>query len=230
VIAQAMLPRQPRHWLAALSATVLLSACAGGPAPPDWQLQAHAALDRSITAYLGGDSRVAAQAFRQARAQLARTGRIDLLARTELLRCAAQVASLDFDACDGFEALRVDAAAPERAYADFLAGALQPQDIAQLAPSQRAVASKDPAQDAAPALRDLADPLSRLVAAGVLMRSGRASPEVVALAIDTASAQGWQRPLLAWLTLQALRADQAGATADAERLRRRIKLVLTPSP
>ena len=62
------------------------------------------------------------------------------------------------------------------------------------------------------------------------MRSGRASPEVVALAIDTASAQGWQRPLLAWLTLQALSADQAGATADAERLRRRIKLVLTPSP
>ena len=230
MIAQAMLPRQPRHWLAALSATVLLSACAGGPAPPDWQLQAHSALDRSVTAYLGGDSRVAAQAFDLARAQVERTGRIDLLARTELLRCAAQVASLVFDACDGFEALRVDAAAPERAYADFLAGTLQPQDIVQLAPSQRAVASKDPAQNAAPALRDLSDPLSRLVAAGVLMRGGRASPEVISLAVDTASSQGWRRPLLSWLNLQALRADQAGATADAERLRRRIKLVLTPSP
>ena len=74
-------------------------------------------------------------------------------------------------------------------------------------------------------MKSIADPLSRLVAAGVLFRSGRASPEVLVLASDTASAQGWRRPLLAWLGVQAVRAEQAGAVEEAQRLRRRMALV-----
>jgi len=177
---------------------------------------------------LGGDSRVAAQEFDLARTQLARTGRIDLMARAELLRCAAQIASLDFKACDGFEAIRIDAAAAERAYADFLTADPKQEDAALLAPSQRVLAAMGLAGDPAQALRDLGDPLSRLVAAGVLLRAGRANPEVIALAVDTASSQGWRRPLLAWLNLQLQRAERAGATADAERLRRRIEWTLKP--
>ena len=80
----------------------------------------------------------------------------------------------------------------------------------------------------AQAMRDLVDPLSRLVAAGVLLRTARANPEVIALAVDTASSQGWRRPLLAWLNLQARRAEQAGAAAEVERLRRRIEWTLKP--
>jgi hypothetical protein len=212
------------HCLIALSSAALLTACVGGPASPEWQLQAHSALDRSVTAYLGGDSRVAAQEFDLARTQLARTGRIDLMARAELLRCAAQIASLDFKACDGFEAIRIDAAAAERAYADFLTA----EDAALLAPSQRVLAAIGLAGNPAQALRDLGDPLSRLVAAGVLLRAGRANPEVIALAVDTASSQGWRRPLLAWLNLQLQRAERAGATAELERLRRRIDWTLKP--
>jgi len=59
----------------------------------------------------------------------------------------------------------------------------------------------------------------------VLFRLGRASPEVQVLASDTASAQGWRRPLLAWLGVQAMRAEQAGAVDEAQRLRRRMALV-----
>jgi hypothetical protein len=75
------------------------------------------------------------------------------------------------------------------------------------------------------ALQAVADPLARLVAAGVLLQTGRADPGVIRLAIDTASAQGWRRPLLAWLGVQALRADAAGDSADAQRIRRRMALV-----
>ena len=53
------------------------------------------------------------------------------------------------------------------------------------------------------ALARIDDPQSRLIAAGVLFRQGRADPGVIALAIDTASAQGWRRALLAWLQVQA---------------------------
>jgi hypothetical protein len=58
----------------------------------------------------------------------------------------------------------------------------------------------------------------------VLLRNGRADPRVLATASDTASGQGWRRPLLAWLGVQAQRAEQAGATEEAQRVRRRIAL------
>jgi hypothetical protein len=199
-------------------AVALLTACSSTP-PPDWQMNARGSLERSLDAYLSGNNRVAASEFDRARAELARTGRPDLLARAELMRCASRVASLVLEPCTGFEALRTDAAPPERAYADYLAGRLQPQDAALLPPQHRGVAGGDSA------LPDAADPLARLVAAGVLLQAGRASPVVVAQAVDTASAQGWRRPLLAWLGVQARLAEQRGEAAEAARIRRRIPLV-----
>lgn len=101
---------------------------------------------------------------------------------------------------------------------------LAPQAAALLPPSQRAVALATEG-NAATALAAIADPWSRLVAAGVLLRTGRASPHTMELATDTASAQGWRRPLLAWLLLQAQRAEQAGDTQTAAKLHRRIAVV-----
>jgi hypothetical protein len=69
------------------------------------------------------------------------------------------------------------------------------------------------------------DPLSRLIAVAVLFQAGQASPPMINAATETASAQGWRRPLLAWLKVQALRAERAGDTAAAQRLQRRIALV-----
>lgn len=210
----------------ALATSLLMAACASGPPPPDWQLNARSALDHAVAAYLRGDSRVAKVEFDRARAEVARTGRADLLARAELLRCAARVASLEFGPCEGFERLRADTAAPEQAYADYLAGRLPPGQADRLPPAQRAVAAAT--DSAAAAMQGLDDPLARLVAAGVLLQGGRANPAVIASAVDTASAQGWRRPLLAWLGVQLQRAEQAGDAASAERLRRRIGWIQSP--
>ena len=209
----------------ALAAALLLAACASGPPPPDWQLNAHGSLDRAVAAYLAGDGRVAEAEFERARQDLSRTGRADLLARAALLRCAAQVASLDLAPCTGFEPYRADAPPAERAYADYLASGAAPQALALLPPAQQAVAAASSTGSADAALAAITDPVSRLVAAGVLLQAGRASPAVISLAVDTASAQGWLRPLLAWLGVQAQRADAAGASDEAARLRRRIAWV-----
>jgi threonine synthase len=69
------------------------------------------------------------------------------------------------------------------------------------------------------------EPLSRLIASGVQFKSGKATPETIATAIDISSAQGWRRPLLAWLGVQEKRAEAAGDAAALERIRRRIALV-----
>lgn len=203
---------------------VALLGCSSQPPVPDWQMTAHGAAQKAVEAYLSGNSRVEKLEFERARAETARTGQPALLARIELLRCAARVASLVMGPCEGFEALREDAAAPEKAYAHYLAGRIDASEVPLLPPAQQGVAASAPASAAA-ALQAVADPLSRLVAAGVLLQTGRADPAVVALATDTASAQGWRRPLLAWLLLQAQRAEAAGDTQASAQLQRRIAVV-----
>ena len=210
-------------------ALVVLAGCASGPPPPDWQANAKAALDQATTAYLVGDSAGEARAFDRAREQIARTGRPEWMARAELMRCAAHVASLVLEPCAGFEPWRGDAALPERAYADHLAArALPSADIERLPPAQRSVAAALAGPATATATADvqaIADPLSRLIAVAVLFQAGKASPATITLAAETASAQGWRRPLLAWLEVLALRAEKSGAVDEAQRLRRRMQLV-----
>ena len=209
---------------ALLMAVSLLAACAGSPAPPSWQANARSELDYATSAYLSGDSRLAERDFSHAHAEIARTGRLDLLARAELVRCAARVASLEFDDCPGYQALALDAGPAERAYAELLAGRWAQVDSAFL-PKQYHKLLTAPADPTT--LAGIEDPTSRLIAAGLLFRYGKLTPEGVNIATETASAEGWRRPLLAWLGVQAQRAKAAGDTEAEARIQRRIKAVTT---
>ncbi len=207
-----------RRAAVAASMALLLAACGSRPPAPDWQVNAHGALERYEQAWLTGNTRAAQADFDRARRELSATGKAGLVARAELTRCALQVASLDLGPCTGFDPLRGDAPAAERAYADYLQGLPVPPDL--LPEQHRAVAGgADAARVAA-----IGDPLSRLVAAGVAMRTGRGSPALLQVAADTASAQGWRRPLLAWLGAQVKLAEQRGDSEQAAQLRRRIAL------
>jgi hypothetical protein len=204
---------------------LVLAACSSNPPPPQWPAEAKGSSERATEAWLSGDGRIEAAEFNRARAELARTGQVTLVARLELLRCATRVASLVVEPCAGFDALAQDAALAEHAYARYLAGTAQAGDSALLPEVHRSLIG-NAAPDAA--LAAIKDPLSQLVAAGVLFRSGRATPRVIATAVDTASARGWRRPLLAWLQVQHQRAQAAGDASSAAALQRRIDLVAPP--
>ena len=77
-------------------------------------------------------------------------------------------------------------------------------------------------------LRAIDDPLARLLAASVLLRAQRLELADLPLAIDTASEQGWQRPLLAWLLLQQQWAQQAGQSELAAQARQRADWLSRP--
>ena len=209
----------------ALVLSTLVVACANTPPAPDWQMNAKGAMERAQEAYLSGDSRIEAVEFARARSEVARTGRADLLARLELARCATRVASLVLEPCAGFAALEPDAATAERAYAGYLAGLAQGADAPALPEQHRPFVA--PGAGAAN-LAAVGDPLARLVAAGVLLQAGRSDPAVAMLAVDTASAQGWRRPLLAWLGVQVMQAEKSGDAAQVALVRRRIALVTAP--
>lgn len=217
------MPRRAWPRLAALSAAALLAACASGPPTPDWRLNAQAALAAYESAFLRGATRVAGQEFARARNELASTGDAGQVARAELTRCALQVASLEFDDCPGFAPLARDADEAARAYAAYIGGRWTGIAAALLPAPHRAVLARG---DSGGALRAIEDPVSKLVAAGALFRVGRAAPEDVAVAVETAAANGWRRPLIAWLGLQEKRAQAAGDAQAAAAIRRRIELVL----
>jgi hypothetical protein len=202
-----------RTTLATLAAVAALAACAGKLPAPSWQPDAHGALDGFLDDWLTGNTAAADAEFARARRGTAATGRFDLVAQAELVRCAARVAALDYD-CPGYAVLAADATPAQRAYAAYLDGRWDGLDATLLPEQHRAVA-------AGKGLAGVADPLARLVAAGASLRAGRLAPADVAVAVDTASNQGWRRPLLAWLGVQQRRAEAAGDTATAERIRRR---------
>ncbi|WP_311220608.1 MULTISPECIES: hypothetical protein [unclassified Acidovorax] len=198
-----------------------LAGCGSRPPAPDWEMNAHAAATKATEAYLSGNTRVADLEWSRARAEVARTGRPELLARLELLRCAAQRAALDLQECTAFEPLRADAAAAERAYADYLAGRIAPGDVALLPSAQRGAVASGGVRSIA----GIDDPLSRLVAASVAVQAGQADDAMLALAVDAASERGWRRPLLAWLTLRSQRLQSQGDGTAAAALQRRIELI-----
>ena len=180
---------------------VLAAGCAGGPQAPDWQANAAQALAAFQRLYFAGDTAAAETEFNRARRELARTGRPDVVARAELVRCAVRAASLEFDECPGFQRLRQDAGAQELAYADYLAGKATGKGSRS------------------------GEPLARLVAHAVQLRSSQIAPAGVAAAVDITSTQGWRRPLLAWLGVQLRLAEEAGELENASHLRRRIELI-----
>jgi hypothetical protein len=203
---------------AALTLTALLLAACASKAPlPAWQPNAKDALDGFTDDYLRGNTAAANAEFARARRETTSTGRADLVAQVELVRCATLAASLEFDDCPGFATLANDATAQQRAYASYLAGRWEGIDVAALPEQHRPVVTGG-------TLGGVADPLARLVAAGALFKAGRIRPDDIVAATETASAQGWRRPLLMWLGVQAKRADAAGDANAAERIKRRIAL------
>lgn len=204
--------------LTILTLLLALAGCAGSPPPPDWKMNAQSGLESFEKYYLDGNSKLADLNFAKARAEAARTGRPDLIARVELARCGVRAGALEFDDCPGYQAVKADAAPAEQAYAEFLAGNWQAID-AKLLPKQYGDVLKSDGENN---LTEIDDPTSRLIAAGVLFKTGRLPPAGITAAIDTASEQGWRRPLMAWLGVELKRAEAAGDAEATAHIKRRI--------
>ncbi|TCS73033.1 hypothetical protein EDC61_103156 [Sulfuritortus calidifontis] len=203
----------------------LLAACAGSPSPPDWRMNAADLLERYQQRWLEGDSRTAEINFAKARSELARTGRLDLAARAELIGCATRLASLDLAPCTAYDALSADATADEAAYARFLAGDWQGLDAGRIPAHYTDLVRASDAAGRNRAAQAIADPAARLIASALLLKAGEIAPETIGLAGRTASEQGWRRPLLAWLQVSAQRAEAAGDSAALAKLKRQMELV-----
>jgi len=223
--------RQPRAIAVNVPRISLLAACAlvaagcSRPHAPEWEERTHEALEQYQRNYFDGASAAAERDYGRAGYALASTGRLDLRARGALVRCALAVAALDFGRCEAWEAVKADAATGDQSYGALLDGRFDGLDAKSLPPQYAPLVKAHDTTAREKALRQIEDPVSRLIAAGALFRAGELSPQGVQVAVDTASAQGYRRPLLAWLSAQAKLAEAAGDGEMATRVRRRIELV-----
>jgi hypothetical protein len=213
-----------RRWII-YGATFAVVGCASEPVAL-WKQQSSLAASRQEAAFLSGHERAYRSERDYALAVAARSGRLEERATLVLLDCALRVASLEFSGCGEFDQLAVmpgDVLPAQQAYRRYLYG--ESLDSAQAARlpqvHQRILAAADPNA----ALASIKDPLSRLVATSVLLQKGQATAQAIALAVDTASEQGWSRPLAAWLHAQRSLAERVGDSELAAKAQRRLDLL-----
>jgi len=212
-----------------LGSVLLLSACGSkGPPVPDWKTDSANYIERYKKAYLMGENTLADGYFKHALDATSGAGRVAETARLWLIQCALNKASLVSDNCETYAKLsQADSTAEDRAYYQFLTGTWVQLDVKSL-PAQYVPILKLASGDAAPSnavLKAIPDPLSRLIGASILLSRKQADDATLALAAETASDQGWRRPLLVYLKLQETRAKDRGDTGAQTQLAVRIRLI-----
>lgn len=206
--------------------TLLLQACGGGPRVPDWRKDSINLIEKYKKAELKGEVQRAERYFEQALEAAGSAGKIAETAQMHLIRCATRQASLDFEPCTGYlDHAKFGANPEDEAYYRFLTNQQDKLDTSKLPAQYRDFAkNSDPAKMLA-GLQSISDPLSRLIAASLVTARKQTDDAILNLAAETASEQGWRKPLLVYLKLLENRATVKNDKLEAEKLRTRIKLV-----
>ena len=188
-----------------LSIMVVLFICACGSLMPvpDWKDKAGRYLAEYKTSFLAGRELSTEPHFAKATREIVAGNDMRLLAIAYLTKYALHTASLErFDDSEFLKIERLEPDAADMAYCRFLQGNFAAVDVNALPSRYSGVlkaASRSDAALAAHEISAIGDPLSRLVAAGVWVNHMPFDETILQTAIDTASANGWRRPLWAYL-------------------------------
>jgi len=183
--------------------SILLVGCGSSKPVPDWTDASFNQLDNYKKSYLSGKELIAEAYFNKAVDEIKSSGDLDILARAYLTKYACQVAVLE--AFDDREYLKIEAVEPvlqNKNFHGFLKGAFDNVDE-KLLPQQyegflRAFKSGKK-EDVAREISKMDNPLSKLIAVGLLVKKNKVEEIDLKLAIDIASQNGWKKPLLAYL-------------------------------
>jgi len=181
----------------------LLVGCGSSKPVPDWTDASFNQLDNYKKSYLSGKERIAEAYFNKAVDEIKSSGDLEILARAYLTKYAVHVAVLE--AFDDREYMKIDAVEPilqNKNFYSFLKGAFDNVDE-KLLPQQYAgflrAFQSGKKDDVAHEISKMDNPLSKLIALGLLVQKNKNDETDLKLAIDIASHNGWKKALLAYL-------------------------------
>jgi len=206
-----------------------LLACGSTLQTPVWQNNASAYLEDYKVNFLTGKEDISEPHFVKARRELASGNDLNLLATTYLTKYALHAASLEsFETSDFARLYRLEPNPANMAYCHFLKGNFSAVD-SKVFPSRyagvlKAALSKS-IKSAVSEISAIDDPLSRLVACGVWVRYLPYDENILQIAIQTAAANGWRRPLWAYLEKLQTYYTTKGEAGRAEAIKLRLELI-----
>ncbi len=214
------------RFLFAVMVLTILTACgSGGPPPPDWKSDSADLIERYKKHALLGENILAERYFQQAIMATGGAGRISETARLWLVHCATRRASLLDDDCHEYAGLaKVETSADDRAYYQFITLDWRTLDPAKLPVQYAGLVRAEPATLNAK-ISAINDPLSRLLAASLVVQRRQADDATLLMAAETASSQGWRQPLRVYLKLLEARAEALGNKVEQLNYAARIRLV-----
>ena len=187
----------------AIALILLLLGCSSPKPAPDWTNASFNDLDNYKKSYLTGKGRIAEAYFNRAVDEIKSSGDLDILAKAYLTKYAVHVAVLE--PFDGGEYLKIEEVEPvgqNRIFYNFLTGSFEkvderflPQQYARFFAAFQSGNTDDIARE----ISNMDNPLSRLIAVGLLVKKNVYNEKDLKLAIDTASQNGWKKALLAYM-------------------------------
>ncbi|HET6460987.1 MAG TPA: hypothetical protein VFG29_09390 [Syntrophales bacterium] len=212
-----------------IALSLLLLGCVSSKPAPDWTNASFNQLDNYKKSYLTGKGRIAEAYFNRAVDEIKSSGDLDILAKVYLTKYALHVAVLE--PFDGSEYLKIDEVEPvgeNGNFYNFLMGSFEKVDE-RLLPQQYAHffkafqgGNKD---DIARGISDMDNPLSKLVAVGLLVKKNMYDERDLKLAIDTASQNGWKKALLAYMGRLQIFYEKNNKPDKAAVVREKMKLI-----
>lgn len=217
-----------KKWLLLISA-LLVCSCASTTPVPAWKDNAYRYLDEYKTSFLTGKEESTEPHFIKARREIAAGNNLNLLTIVYLTQYALRTASLEnFDSSEFAKLYRLESNAADMAYCHFLKGNFSAVDVNVLPARYAGVWKAAAGRDLTMAAREIAvidDPLSRLVACGVWIRYLSSDETILQIAISTASANGWRRPLWAYLEKLQTYYLESGNMGKANSIKQRLELL-----
>lgn len=208
---------------------IMVTACGGSVQTPGWQNKASVYLEDYKLHFLSGKESAAEPHFMKARKELAAGNDLNLLATAYLTKYALQAACLEsFDTADFAKLYRLEPDPSQLAYCHFLKGNFTAVDLKVFPARYAGVVKAALAKDAALAAREISaidDPLSRLVACGIWVRFQSCDENIVEIATKTAAANGWRRPLWAYLEKQQTCYLERGEPGKAQAIKLRLEML-----
>ena len=208
---------------------LFICACGSLMPVPVWKEKGARYLDEYTNSFLKGKELSSEPHFVTATRELTAANDLRLLAVVYLTKYALHTASLE--RFDDSEFLKIEQLEPDEAdmaYCRFLQGNFAAVNASALPARYTGLLKAAERKDVALAAHEISaisDPVSRLVAAGVWVKHLPYDENILQKAIDTASAGGWRRPLLAYLEKLHAFYSESGDTDKARAMRNRIELL-----